>query len=96
MSEEVFGEYAGDKDDKSGDRVVNIAGGEEFFDGFDDDMNVDGDDDESDDDSGGALDFGAVGGEFVMTGEFFADNDEETRDGVDKTMQRIGDDSDRV
>ena len=48
VGEKVFGEDAGDEDDKGGDAVVDSGRLDNFFDGLNDNMDADGDNDQSD------------------------------------------------
>lgn len=80
------GEFKADADDENDDGcggVVNRFGFLEFFDCFDDNVDAGGDDDEGYDDRCDAFDFVAFLAEFLALSEFFADDNDETRDGVD-------------
>ena len=52
--------------------------------------------DEGDDDGGGAFDFDEVGGEFLAAREFFADDNQESRNRINQAVGGVGDDSERA
>ena len=80
-----LGEDGADENDDRGGGILGCGGfgGGEFFDSLDDDVDAGGEDDEGDENCAEAFNFGAFFLRLFVTGEFFADDDDEAGDGVD-------------
>lgn len=94
--QEIFGDDAGDQDDYCGGRVIYVAATDEFFDSLNDNIDAGCDNNEGDENGGDAFDFGAVFGQFLVVGEFFAEDDENTGYGIGKAVNGVRDDGYRV
>lgn len=86
VSEEIFESDRCDEHDKSGDGIIGGFWEKDFFDRFNDNVDSHRNDDKRNDNSGDAFDNGTTMGEAMMAGEFFANDNEKTRNRINKAM----------